>query len=173
MRPDVSLREMPAPPGLAPYAFALAADVAPEHHGVDSALGTGRFVFLHDPDEPEEWGGPFRIVSFAQAPLETDMGNDPFLTGVAWSWLMDALDAHDAEYSHPSGTVTKILAQGFGGLAVQRDGAQLEIRASWSPQHLALDRHVGAWIDTVAALAGLPPVAEGVRLISVRRGPRG
>ena len=35
----------------------------PGRHATDSVLGTGRFVLLYDEDEPESWGGPFRIVS--------------------------------------------------------------------------------------------------------------
>ena len=69
VRSELVLTEIPAPSGLAPSAIAFAADVRPSSHGVDSVLGTGRFILLHDPEEPESWGGPFRIVCFAQAPL--------------------------------------------------------------------------------------------------------
>ena len=90
-RPELVLTEIPAPIGLAPYAIAMAGDVRPARHGVDSLLGTGRFVLLHDPEGPDAWEGTFRVVCFAQAPLETDIGLDPFVAGVAWSWLEDAL----------------------------------------------------------------------------------
>ena len=92
MRQELSVDEIPAPTGLAPYAVAMAADVTPARHGRDSDLGTGRFVLLYDPSAPEEWGGRFRVVCFAQAPLETEIGLDPFLADVTWSWLVDALD---------------------------------------------------------------------------------
>ena len=69
----------------------------------DSDLGTGRFVLLYDPTEPEAWGGPFRVICFAQAPLETDIGMDPLLADVAWSWLVDALDQRGADYTAASG----------------------------------------------------------------------
>ena len=36
-----------------------------------------RFVLLYDPEEPDAWGGPFRVICYAQAPLETDIGVDP------------------------------------------------------------------------------------------------
>jgi len=49
-RPELVLTEIPAPVGLAPHAIAMAGDVRPARHGVDSLLGTGRFVLLHDPD---------------------------------------------------------------------------------------------------------------------------
>ena len=65
-RADIVVREIPSPAGLAPFALALAADVRPDDHG-DSVYGTGRFVLLHDPDEPDAWGGAWRMVAFAQA----------------------------------------------------------------------------------------------------------
>ena len=92
MRPELIVTEIAAPGTLAPWSFALAADVAPARHGSDSELGTGRFVLLYDPSAPDAWNGTFRVICYAQAPLETEMGVDPFLADVAWSWLVDALD---------------------------------------------------------------------------------
>ncbi len=166
-RPELVIEEIPAPGQLAPYAVALAADVRPARHAADSDLGTGRFVLLYDPEEPEAWGGPFRVVCFAQAPLETDIGLDPFLADVAWSWLVDALDARGARYTAASGTATKILSTGFGELAAQGDGAQIELRASWSPQESDLSAHVEGWGELLCMLAGLPP-AEGVSVLGKR-----
>lgn len=172
-RPELVLGDIPAPSGLAPYAIALTADVRPVTHGVDSVLGTGRFVLLYDPEEPDAWGGSFRVVCFAQAPLETDIGLDPFVADVAWSWLEDALAARHADYTAASGTATKVLSTGFGELAEQGDGAQLEIRASWSPGSAAIGHSVEAWGDLLCRLAGLPPSAEAVGLLPTRRGGRG
>ena len=152
--------EISAPGNLAPYAVALSADVTPVRHGSDSDFGTGRFILLYDPDEPESWGGPFRVVCFAQAPLETDIGVDPFLAEVAWAWLVDALDARGANYTAASGTATKILSSGFGELASQGDGAQIELRASWSPLDNDLAAHVEGWGELLCMLAGLPPASE-------------
>src|SRR5487761_2308697 len=109
-RPELELAEIAAPSGLAPYAIALAGDVRPQRHGLDSVLGTGRFVLLYDPEEPEAWGGAFRVVCFAQAPLETDIGLDPFIADVAWSWLIDALELRGAHHHSSSGTATKVLS---------------------------------------------------------------
>jgi len=169
IRPDLLLTPISAPGQLAPESFALAADVTPERHGVDSDLGTGRFVLLHDPAGSEEWGGTFRIVCFAQAPLETDIGLDPFLADVTWSWLIDALESRNAAYHSASGTATKIISTGFGQLARQGDGAQIELRASWTPTDLDLGLHVEAWGDLVCMLAGIPPTAEGVSVLSLRK----
>jgi hypothetical protein len=171
-RPELSVTEIPAPGSLAPYSIALAADVTPARHGVDSPLGTGRFILLYDPSAPEAWGGVFRIVCFAQAPLETDIGIDPFLAEVAWSWLVDALDAHGAKYIAASGTATKILSTGFGELSSQGDGALIELRASWTPTDGQIGSHVEGWGELLCMLAGLPPAVEGVSLLSAHRAGR-
>lgn len=168
-RPELVINEIAAPTSLAPYSIALAADVTPARHATDSELGTGRFILLFDPSAPDAWGGQFRIVCFAQAPLETDIGVDPFLAEVAWSWLLDALAAHGARYTAASGTATKILSSGFGELEAQGDGAQIELRASWTPADNDISAHVEGWGELLCMLAGLPPAAEGVSLLSVRR----
>lgn len=171
-RLEMEVVEIDAPTGLAPYSVALAADVRPTVHGIDSLLGTGRFVLLYDPEEPDAWGGPFRVVAYAQAPLESEIGIDPFIAEVAWSWLVDALDARGAQYTAPSGTATKVLSMGFGELAGQGDSAQLELRASWSPLGTALGDQVEAWCDLLCMLAGLPPTSDAVSLLPHTRGPR-
>ena len=172
-RRELVVTEIPAPGNLAPYSVALSADVTPSRHGSDSDLGTGRFILLYDPEEPDAWGGPFRVVCFAQAPLETDIGLDPFLAEVAWAWLVDALDARGARYVGASGTATKIISTGFGELAHQGDGAQIELRASWSPLDHNIAAHVEGWGELLCMLAGLPPVGEGVSILSARRTGRG
>ena len=151
-RPELVLTEIPAPVGLAPFAIALAGDVRPARHGVDSLLGTGRFVLLHDPEIPESWGGTFRVVCFAQAPLETDIGLDPFVAGVAWSWLEDALAIRGASYGAASGTATKVLSTGFGS-------------SSWAPSEDSIAASVEGWSELLCLLAGLPPTAEAVGLL--------
>jgi len=171
-RDDLTVREIPAPAGLAPHALALAADVRPEASGNDSAYGTGRFILLHDPDEPAQWNGTWRIVCFAQAPLEPEIGMDALLADVTWSWLTDALQAHAATYHSPSGTATKTLSKGFGSLADEGDGAQIELRASWTPT-ANLTAHVEAWAELVCMLAGLPPGSEQIATVTSRRVSRG
>ena len=169
-RDDIVVREIGTPQGLAPFAIALAADVRPEDDG-ESVYGTGRFVLLHDPEAPDAWGGAWRIIIFAQAPLETEIGTDPLLADVTWSWLVDALDSRDAVYHAASGTSTKTLSKGFGGLAVEGDGAQIELRASWTPEG-PFRPHVEAWAELVGMLAGLPPGSEGIAVIGARKAVR-
>ncbi|MEV8251374.1 DUF3000 domain-containing protein [Microbacterium sp. NPDC076768] len=169
-RDDITVSEIATPQGLAPFAIALAANVRPADDG-ESVYGTGRFVLLHDPDAPSAWGGLWRIIIFAQAPLETEIGIDPLLADVTWSWLVDALDSRDATYHSPSGTSTKTLSKGFGGLDSEGDGAQIELRASWTPDG-PFRPHVEAWAELVGMLAGLPPGSEGIAVIGARKAVR-
>ncbi len=165
LRSDLTVSEIAAPTEVAPYSVALAADVRERVHGEDSELGTGRFILLHDPAGQVAWGGTFRVVCFAQAPLETDIGTDPFLAEVTWSWLSDALDARGADYTAASGTATTVVSTGFGELADEGTGAKVELRASWTPGDADLAAHVEGWGELLCMLAGLPPAGEGVALL--------
>ncbi|RRJ88844.1 DUF3000 domain-containing protein [Gulosibacter macacae] len=169
-RSDLRVNEIRPPEGLAPNSMALAADVSPgDLHG-DSQLGTGRFILLHDVSRPEAWRGEFRVVCFAQAPLETDIGGDGMLPEVAWSWLTDALKQCGAEYLYASGTVTVVNSKGFGELTDQGEGSQIEMRASWTPQTPELGPHVEAWSELLCMLGGLPPVdSSEVPVLRARR----
>ena len=66
----------------------------------------------------------------------------------------------------------KTLSKGFGALAAEGDGAQIELRASWSPEG-AIAAHVEAWAELVCMLAGLPPGSEGIAMLGSHRSPRG
>ena len=97
---------------------------------------------------------------------------------VGWSWLIEALDARTPGYAAPSGTVTRVTTEGFGGKEDEPPVHGYEQRASWSPRgrrHVPLDgpdiaAHVTAWCDSLAAAAGLPPLALGARPLP-RAGP--
>ena len=108
--------------------------------------------------------------AYLGAPLEPT--GDPMLAGVGWSWLTEALDAHGADYVMPSGSVTCVSSESFGGMADEPPTAQLEIRASWSPVG-DLTPHVEAWGELLCTAVGLPPVPEGVATMPSRRGQRG
>lgn len=174
LRSELTVRKIPSPSGVAPFSIALAADVlAPEgatgHAGHDSIHGAGRFILLYDPEEPAAWGGAFRVVCFAQAPLENEIALDPFLADVTWSWLVDALDSRGAQYDNASGTATRTLSTGFGELTDQGDAAQIELRASWSPLDTDMSTQLQAWGELLCMLAGLPPSADAVSLTAHRR----
>ena len=168
LRPEVLCEEMPAPQRIAPYAAALSADVTVDGEDV----GTGRIVLLHDPAGNDTWGGTFRCVASARAEVPADLAEDPVLAEVAWTWLTEALESHSAEFSAPSGTVTKVTSESFGGMADDGGSAQLEIRASWTPAG-DIRPHVEAWGELMCTAVGLEPVPEGVVALPSRRGPRG
>ena len=171
LRSELSAREIPAPTDLAPHAIALAAGITygsdSDSKTIDSPYGAGRFVLMRDPASAVEWGGPFRIVCFAQAPLEIELGVDPFLNEVARSWLVDALVTRSADYGALSGTVTKTLSSGFGTLEGRGDAAQLELRASWTPHGTNFAAHVEAWSELLCLIAGLP--IEGLDSLAAHR----
>lgn len=175
LRSELVSQEIPAPERIAPDSIALAAGVArgPKRGddaeiALDSAYGAGRLLLLHDPDSIEEWGGPFRVVCFAHAPLEMEIGVDPFISDVAWSWLVDALESRAASYTYLSGTATKTLSSGFGTLESRGDAAQIELRASWSPLGDDFTAHAEAWSELLCLLAGLPH-EEGIDSLAARR----
>lgn len=172
-RSELSVREIAAPERIAPHSIALAAnvvrgDIDAAAGGQDSPYGAGRLILMYDPDSAGEWGGAFRIVCFAQAPLEVEIGVDPFIADVTWSWLIDALESRGADYLSASGTATKTLSTGFGSLEAQGDGAQLEIRASWTPLGNGFTAHAEAWSELLCLLAGLPH-QEGVASLGAHR----
>lgn len=173
-RSELRVQEIAAPAGLAPQSLAMSGDVSPESDDGDSPFGTGRFILLHDAAEPDAWRGAFRVVCFAQAPLEPEIGIDPMLAEVAWAWLTDALAERGAEFDHASGTATTINSRGFGELEPQGVGAQIELRASWTPLDPGLGGHIEAWGDLLCLLAGLPPVeSDGVSVLRARKSARG
>ncbi len=183
VRAEVVLDEAPAPQRIAPFAVALTADVlAPGNAGSTAdereELATGRFVLLHDPSGPEPWGGTFRAVTFVRAELEPELGSDPLLADVGWSWLVDALGGRGAEFSHEGGTVTRVMSQSFAALAERPASVEIELRASWTPHDLPavgrtagpdLGPHLLAWTDLLCTVAGLPPLPEGVTALRTRR----
>ncbi len=159
--PDgIDVRSIDAPQGLAPNAIAFAADVTagPGKHD----RGTGRLIFLDDPSEPEGWGGRTRAIIFAQSPIEPLMGGQEELSQVAWSWLTESLEQSGATYSHPAATVTRVVSVGFGELAAQGRGSQIEVRASWSPATGNVKAHAEAWARFVLHVAGFDVLPEGV-----------
>jgi hypothetical protein len=167
-RPEVLTEEMPAPQRIAPFASALSADVTVD--GED--IGTGRIVVLHDPAGNDAWEGTFRCVAYARADIDPELVTDPLLAEVGCTWLTEALEAHGAEYTAPTGTVTSVSSESFGGMAGEPGTAQIEIRASWTPVG-DLTAHVEAWGELLCTAAGLPPVPEGVATMPSRRGQRG
>jgi hypothetical protein len=157
LRPEVVTEEVPAPQRIAPFAVAISADVVVS----GEELASGRFVLLHDPAGQEAWGGVFRAVTFARAALEPELGADPLVGQIGWSWLHEALSAAGAQHTAAGGTVTRVVSESFGTLADRPSTVEVEVRASWTPQDDA-SRHLQAWSLLVCTVAGLPPLPHGV-----------
>lgn len=164
-RSEIILEEVPAPRRLAPHAHALTADLEID----DTELATGRLVLLHDPVGHEAWRGTFRVVTYVRAELETEVGADPMVLEVAWSWLTDALRGHAAEHTAISGTTTRVASQSFGAMSEHPPSAHIEVRASWTPTSTDLSPHLLAWTEALAMAAGVPPLPDDVTALSRRR----
>ncbi|MER7168538.1 DUF3000 domain-containing protein [Micromonospora sp. NPDC000207] len=152
-RAEIALEEGGAPQRLAPYAFALSATVLRD----DDDVATGRLILLHDPTGHEAWQGTLRLVTYVTADLESELAADPLLPGVGWTWLTDALEAHQAPHRALGGTVTQTMSTRFGELAGPPATGDIEIRASWTPVGEDLAAHLTAWCALLASTAGLPP----------------
>ena len=179
VRPELSFEDVPAPRTLAPFAAAFAATARVGQ----AEAATGRFVLLFDPAGQRGWAGPLRVIIYIRADLEPEIAADPMLGEVAWSWLTEALDARTSGYAAPSGTVTRVVTEGFGAKQEEPQTTGFELRASWSPvgvmglvagpadpppdgdgpgEQAGLDGHLAAWCGAICAAAGLPPLVAGV-----------
>jgi hypothetical protein len=184
IRPELSFEDVPAPRTLAPFATAVGAVIRLD----GTEVASGRFVLLYDPAGQRGWAGPLRVIVYIRAELEPEIAEDPMVGQVAWSWLTEALDARTAGYAEPSGTVTRVVTEGFGAKREEPPATGFELRASWSPVIDAvpaargrarsagagtaepgedgtpdeLGGHLAAWCGTLCAAAGLPPLAAGV-----------
>jgi hypothetical protein len=177
-RRDLKFEDVAAPKRLAPYATAIAATVQRD----EADVAWGRLVLLYDPAGQDGWDGAFRLVAYIRAEVEPEIAADPLLGEVGWSWLSEALDAHVPGYAVPSGTVTRVITEGFGAKRDEVPLTGFELRASWSPvapketkepkepkeseedgphgsamDDLDLAAHIAAWCDCLAAAAGLEP----------------
>jgi hypothetical protein len=160
-RPEVHVEPLRPPQRLAPYSYAIAAEV----RGPDGGeLATGRLVLLHDPDGQEAWDGVLRLVAFVSAEMDSQIGVDPMLPAVGWSWLTDALHERAAAYRAAGGTVTQTTSTRFGDIHGPRTTVELELRASWTADTPDLGPHLRAFVDLLCTAAGLPP--EGVTVLS-------
>lgn len=169
-RSEIVVSEIPAPQNLAPLSIAFSLEVMPKSHSEDSEFGSGRLVILYDPNFNDSWNGHCRIILYAHAPLDPEIGIDPYLSAVAWSWLMDSLTEHDAAFHSEAGTATKIISTGFGSLADQGNGAKIELRASWTPQDFSqIVSHMQAIFDVVSLVSGLPPNSSTDSLLLHKR----
>ncbi|SOD99089.1 Protein of unknown function [Blastococcus haudaquaticus] len=165
VRPEIVLEQIPAPQRLAPFAHAVAARVGePDPDGDDDfEIANARFIVLYDPEGHDAWKGTTRCVGYLSAATDEELVDDTMFSEVAWSWLTEALAEAGAGHHAVGGTVTRTASTRFGDLAGPEHSVDVEMRASWTAEDAALDRHLQAWLDVLGNAAGLPP--PGVRLL--------
>jgi hypothetical protein len=167
-RDDIELEDWPAPKRLAAHAVALAATAFRD----GEEAGEGKLMLLYDPAGQDGWTGTFRIVVQVSADVDEEMAADPLLGEVGWSWLTDALELHAPGYAGPSGTVTRVITEGYGAKSDDPPSTGFELRASWCPADDGdVDEIAGAvvaWCDLLASAVGLP--AAGTLAIGGSRG---
>jgi hypothetical protein len=170
VRPEIELGPIRPPQRLAPYSYALGAEVRrPEGEIVPEGSegdAFGRLILLHDPDGAEAWDGTMRLVAFIQADLDPAEAVDPLLPEVAWSWLVEALESRAEHVTALGGTVTATTSVRYGDISGPPRAHQLEMRASWTATTLCLATHVEAFCEVLEHAAGLPPA--GVTDLSSR-----
>lgn len=162
VRPEIELGPIRPPQRLAPFSYAIGAEVkhpevavVPEQSDGDAF---GRLILLHDPEGSEAWDGTMRLVAYIQADLDSSEAIDPLLPEVAWSWLVDALELRAEHVTALGGTVTATSSVRYGDISGPPRAHQLELRASWTATSPELGVHVQAFCEVLEHAAGLPPV---------------
>jgi hypothetical protein len=162
VRAEIELGPIRPPQRLAPFSYALGAEVRhpateviPEQSEGDAF---GRLILLHDPEGSDAWDGTMRLVAYIQADLDSSEAVDPLLPEVAWSWLVEALAQGAEQHTALGGTVTATTSVRYGDISGPPRAHQLELRASWTATDLTLDAHVRAFCEVLEHAAGLPPV---------------
>ncbi|MFV0494381.1 DUF3000 domain-containing protein [Mycobacterium sp.] len=161
VRPEIELGPIRPPQRLAPYSYALGAEVkhpdleiVPERSEGDAF---GRLILLYDPEGSDAWDGHIRLVAYIQADLDPHEAIDPLLPEVAWSWLAEALDSRTEHMTALGGTVTATTSVRYGDISGPPRAHQLEMRASWTATTPNVGSHVEAFCAVLEHAAGLPP----------------
>lgn len=162
VRPEIELGPIRPPQRLAPFSYAVGAEVKHPDAGVvpeqSDGDAFGRLILLHDPEGADAWDGTMRLVAYIQADLDATEAIDPLLPEVAWSWLVDALEARSEHVTALGGTVTATTSVRYGDISGPPRAHQLELRASWTATTPDLGTHVQAFCEVLEHAAGLPPV---------------
>jgi hypothetical protein len=169
VRSEIELSPIPPPQRLAPYSYALGAEVRQPEADPKTDMVTqytedldkeafGRLILLYDPDGSDAWDGTMRLVAYIQADIDSHEAVDPLLPEVAWSWLVEALESRTEHVTALGGTVTSTTSVRYGDISGPARAHQLELRASWTATTPELGVHVQAFCDVLEHAAGLPPV---------------
>ncbi|CAN5484592.1 DUF3000 domain-containing protein [soil metagenome] len=162
VRPEIELGPIRPPQRLAPFSYAVGAEVKHPDTGeipeMSDGDAFGRLILLHDPEGSDAWDGTMRLVAYIQADLDSTEAIDPLLPEVAWSWLVEALETRSEHVTALGGTVTATTSVRYGDISGPPRAHQLELRASWTATTLDLGIHVQAFAEVLEHAAGLPPV---------------
>lgn len=168
-RAEFVWRTIPAPSRMAPSTWACTGEILVR----DEELASGRLVILHDPAGQESWDGTYRMVALVQAQLEPEFAVESMLGDVAWSWVTESLELHDADARELGCTATRVVSQSYGALASRPSTVDVEMRVSWTPEPPAeesspidLAPHFAAWTAMLAAAGGLPPAPPRIAPIA-------
>lgn len=160
VRTELEVTQIPSPKGLADESLALSINIRHENDEADHAVS--RLVFAYSAEVPEGWNSSYRIIGYAKSPIDLEMARDEYLSNLPWEWLRESLIRNGARFSNDAGTSTTVISTGHGALIGQPQHAELEIRASWSPEGDAWQAHLVGWSEMVALISGLSPADENV-----------
>ena len=149
----LTVREVPAPDHLAPWAAAV--EVATGESA--SATGRGTLVILFDLDQEDIWGAPMRLVGHARMRIDSHQSADPLLGEVIWSTLQESLREAGAEPLACVGTVTREISETFGGLELQGGALHADLRCSWTAAEETLTADLEGWAEALRRNCGLMP----------------
>ena len=157
----VTVSEIAAPHGIAPFAAAIRMDCEALETNPHSG-GSGRLVILYDPQEQPGWQGRFRLVTMLGVHVDVDLVTEPLADQVCWSWLTDFLTQAEASFFQAAGSVTRSHSASFGELEKRSESAEMELRASWTPLGNDLAPHAGAISRLLAMMSGYSVVSAGI-----------
>ena len=109
----VTVSEISAPQGIAPFAAAIRMDCE-SLETIPHSGGAGRLVILYDPQEQPGWQGRFRLVTMLGAHVDVDLVTEPLADQVCWSWFTDFLTQADASFFQAAGSVSRSHSASFG-----------------------------------------------------------
>ncbi len=163
VRSEIEVSPIRPPQRLAPYSYALGAEVKLPESDTERSEGSdteafGRLILLYDPDGSDAWDGTMRLVAYIEAELDSQEALDPLLPEVAWSWLVEALESRTEQVTALGGTVTATTSVRYGDISGPPRGHQLDMRASWTATTPELTTHVQEFCEVLEHAAGLPPV---------------
>ncbi len=153
LRAELETHQIPSPPKIAEHALAFSTH-KPNAADTPNNRAAGRIVFLYDPSQYEAWGSNMRVIAYGKSPLESNVVEDTDYANYWWGTLELALVNHAARFSNNTGTITKMISTGVGGLQNEPVHTEIELRASWSPTEDNLAPHFAAWQDLIADMAG-------------------